>query len=283
MTKPDEFRVASSLDTAKRGEVVVHDRKGAVMSGGKYRAHVAVATAAGVGLSAGLGAIGWLLIAPPVGVVVGGAMAAYLVFARKRGLTAERALARREAGDLDGAQQEFEQLRATLSRADRWAIDFYIANILWLKGESTAALELLVQAEPRARGALRFSLLFQLAWVQAMEGKLDAARATLAETDDAPESPVFSIHRAMAELLIAFHADSVDGLADEDALHEVGTLVLRTNRYGSVLVLLAWACDRRGDADLAEHWLGESESRMLHDLERCMPKLAAWRDAQPQR
>ena len=60
-------------------------------------------------------------------------------------------------------------------------------------------------------------------------------------------------------------------------LYEWAKRVLRTNRFGSAAVLLAWAFANRGDEEMAQHMLAEAVPRLRGErLPAMMPHLHAW-------
>jgi hypothetical protein len=83
------------------------------------------------------------------------------------------------------------------------------------------------------------------------------------------------MERAFTELFLGFCRNDASRLPDD--LHPWARAALQTNVFGGNLVLLSWAYDRRGDADMAGHLLRESESRLERwHLDRTFPAVWRW-------
>jgi hypothetical protein len=213
----------------------------------------------------------------------------YLVFmwARpQRGI--RRALARLSAGDLVGAEQAAllvanGSLIARLLRGNAWNI---AGSVRFLRGDHREALVLTRRAlsELPSRGGARvFSVIARLNEIQllALTGEQASAHEALTalEREGLPEGDLVRLQWIDTQLVLAFEADDTSTLPDD--LDAWSRAVLDTNRFGSTLVLLAWALQQRGQPELVPVLLDVARDRLPEcHIETAHPRLAAWyRDA----
>jgi hypothetical protein len=108
-------------------------------------------------------------------------------------------------------------------------------------------------------------------------GKVDSPRAARAEIYTAPHGDYFQLELALTELVIAFAAGQHDRLPADDELYEWSKTALGCSRFGTNLVLLAWALGSRGDAEMERLLLREAGPRLTTEfLRESFPALHAW-------
>ena len=282
MERSSEFHIGSSLEEASDGDVLLYDRRGRVVGPRRYKFFWVRHWLEVGGLSAVLGVCVWVLAQSiAIAVAVAGISLAFLVFAGKRSQGIERALALVSRGELDEAEAELTRLENKRPQLAQSMFDSQMGVVLWLKGDLRGAIDRLERAHRKEkRAAAQISTAFTLATIYATIGTTEISQAVQETIDRAPNSKLVQIMRAQLDLSRAFHSSGIDSAPDQDALHEIGKLVLTTNLFGGVLVLLAWACTERDDRELAAHWLGEAKLRQRFDLSLYMPKLHEWQAAQ---
>jgi len=166
-------------------------------------------------------------------------------------------------------------------RGNAWLI---AGSAAWLRGELATAIGFTRRAieqsgypptgTRRAIGALARLNEIQLL---AITGDLAAARARLAELDrdGLPAGDLVQMQRIDTDLVLAFEGGDASVLPDD--LDEWVAMVLRTNRFGSTLVLLAWAQTLRGETELAATLLDVAVDRLPEcHIDAAHPRLAAW-------
>ena len=136
---------------------------------------------------------------------------------------------------------------------------------------------------PRAAGAARSledARPGQINEVQliALTGDPEAAYRRLTELDErgfAASGDLIAMQRIDTDLVLAFEVDEPTRLPDDlDAWTQA---VVRTNRFGSTLVLLAWALRSRGEDELADALLGTAADRLGEcHIDRAHARLHAW-------
>ena len=229
-----------------------------------------------IGLSSIVGVSAWQGLASPLaGVVVAIGAFGFSVFARQRGKGIERAVFLMSAGNLDAAEAELARLDRKRPRIEQWLLDSQMGTLLWLKGNLEGALERLARALPESKSTGRLTVAFYMATISTMLRK-EIPSEVESIIENTPTTPMFRIMLGRLDLSRAFHLNSAEILPSEDELHELGKLVLTTNRFGDVLALLAWAACERGDEDMAAHWLREAKERLNQDLSSYMPELHVW-------
>jgi tetratricopeptide (TPR) repeat protein len=283
------WRVSSSLDTARPGEVLLLDDDGHVL-GPKAMRRATVAGWAMVGTVVGVGAgtIG-VLVAPAVGAVVGAVTLATLAWQLRHGRELQRALALASSGRREEAMALVERLqRRQLGEPFPPVLDYLAGKLHWQHGRFDEALTRYDRAlaqlrQLRGRGRGMFWVCsFDRAQLLAVAGRLEAARAARQELDGAPRGDYFAMELALTDLMIAFCADAPQELPGDDELYEWAKAALRTSRFGASVALLAWAFDRRGDAEMSRHLLREVPERLESEfLPATAPALHRWVAGQP--
>jgi tetratricopeptide (TPR) repeat protein len=134
---------------------------------------------------------------------------------------------------------------------------------------------------------LRAALLASLGQLDEARRQRDAVAAQIEAWEAQRRRPRGEIHDVALQALdlsIAFHADTPERLPDDQILHDWARAALLRNQFGGMLVYLAWAFDRRGDADMARHLLSEAPARMPRSsLAAEAPRLQAWADDRQER
>ena len=278
------WRVSSSLDTAKPGEVLLLDDQGRVLGPKAMRKATVVGWGVvGSVVGVGAGAIG-VLVSPIAGLVVGAMTMGFLVWQLRHGRDFQRALALASAGRRDEAFAIVQELeRRQLGNQFPPFIDYLAGKLEWQRGHGEEALrryDRALSALGRMRGRGRgmyWICTFDRVQLLAATGQLEQARAARQELEEAPRGDYFAMELALTDLMIAFHAGEPASLPGDEELYEWAKAALRTSRFGASVVLLAWAFDRRGDQDMAEHMLREAPARLETEfLAETTPKLHAW-------
>jgi hypothetical protein len=282
------WRVSTSLDTAKPGEVLLLDDQGQVLPPRAMKRAAAV----GWGVVGGLVTVGSIAMAaiagPIVGAATGVATLATLVWHARAGREFRRALAMASAGRRDDALAAVAALeKRHLGEQFPPFIDYLSGKLEWQRGNFEAALRRYeraraILAQRRRHRGMYWVCSFDRAQLLAAMGKVDFAKTARVELEQAPRGDYFAMELALTDLMIAFHADDVAGLPDDQELYEWAKAALRTSRFGVSVVLLAWAFRARADEDMARHMLREAPTRLETEfLGECAPKLEAWLKAQP--
>ncbi|MCA9679503.1 MAG: hypothetical protein H6708_28670 [Kofleriaceae bacterium] len=278
------WRVSSSLDSAKPGEVLLLDDQGRVLGPrAMRRASLVGWGVVGSVVGVGAGAVG-VLVSPIAAIVVGAMTMGFLLWQLRHGREFQRALALASAGRRDEAFAIVTELeRRQLGNQFPPFIDYLAGKLEWQRGHFEAALaryERALGALGRMRGRGRgmyWICTFDRVQLMAAMGNLAAARAARAELEDAPRGDYFAMELALTDLMIAFHAQDATLLPGDDELYEWAKAALRTSRFGASVVLLAWAFGERGDTDMAQHMLREAPSRLETEfLPETAPALHAW-------
>jgi len=282
------WRVSSSLDSARPGEVLLLDDQGRVLGPSAMR-RAAVVGWGVVGTVVGFGAAAITALAGPIfGVAAGAGTLGILLWHARAGREFRRALALASAGKRDEALAVVTALEGRhLGEQFPPFIDYLTGKLEWQRGSFDAALRRydrarahLATARRRGRG-MYWVCSFDRVQLLAAMNKLDAARTARAELEQAPRGDYFAMELALTDLMIAFHTGDVRLLPDDDELYEWSKAALRTSRFGVSVVLLAWAFSERGDGDMARHLLREAPSRLTTEfLTESAPKVAEWLEAQ---
>ena len=289
------LRAARSVAAASAGEVIVLDRQGQVLG----PRQVAIAQArAWVLLGAMVGGVGLFygaLFSTTAGVFAG-AGAAVLVGIQMRHWPRYRA-----ALALTSSYR-WEEAHAAMLALIKTRLPAYwkkhlqvgLAGLDSLLGRPQEALDRLDALLPEVRAAsggypvlLRWRAELLRAGVLARLGRLIESRrqrddvAAQMQTWESrrrrPRGEYFDVMLQSVDLAIAFEADEPDGLPDDETLHGWARAALLRSRFGSILVYLAWAFERRGDGDMARHLLAEAPARMPRSsLPTEAPRLHAW-------
>jgi hypothetical protein len=280
------WRVSSSLDAARPGEVLLLDEEGQVL-GPRAMRRAAMVGWGVVGGIVSLGAVAVAALAGPIlGVATGATTLAILAHHARSGREFRRALALASAGRRDEALAAVQALEARhLGEQFPPFIDYLTGKLEWQRGHFDAALARYERARAhlaqRRRGrGMYWVCSFDRAQLLAAMGKVDAARTARVELDDAPRGDYFAMELALTDLMIAFHAGDATRLPDDEELYDWAKAALRTSRFGVSVALLAWAFAERGDAEMAGHMLREAPTRLATEfLPESAPKLSKWLDA----
>lgn len=280
--------VATSLETARPGQALMISAEGAVV--GPFSEEVLMATLDAAVRVLCPGALVVLIAGALFGAVgaMGAMMAAVigtLVWAQPR-YELDRAVDLHAQGDHEAAEWRARRVAVTgfaslMVRGNAWMI---AGSAAWLQGERTRALKWMRRAvadlgtpsKGRWRGVATLARLHEIQLL-AIEGDLDAAkqRLVMLERDGVPAGDLVQIELAETKLVVAFESGSATSLpTDIDSWLQA---VLRTNRFGTALVLLAWAHVMRRDLELVPMMLEIAADRLPEcRIERAYPKLARW-------
>ncbi len=276
------WRVSTSLASARPGEVLLLDEHGQVMGGQAMRRQQVAAWAA-VGGVAGVGVIAVAALAGPlVGLISGGVFAGMMWRQTRAWRRAREALVLASAGRRDEALAAVERLEHGRVAEPLRPFLFYLKGKLeWQRGNFDAALALYDRAigtvGPRRRRAMYWVCAFDRAQLLAVMGKVDAARTARADLEGAPRGDYFALELALTDLVIAFAADDLGLLPADEELFEWAKVALGCSRFGTNLVLLAWALGGRNELDMEKLLLREAAPRLTTEfLRESFPRLATW-------
>ena len=283
---PARLKVATSLEAAQKDELVLLDRRGGVLDRwGVRRAYArayVVALAQGTAWGAGLVTAAWL---HPLAGLAGFAGYVWFIAAKLRWqMPLKRALALVSSRRYDEAYERLVALDArSMPEAQRPHVKQILAGITWLRGDLEQALALFDQAiaatRPRRNAtavACRWICLLSRAQLLVVMGRRAEVERTLGELDGAPAGDFFAMLRQQVTLTVAFDADDPTKLPETLVLHDWARAALLRNRFGTMLVYLAWAFLARGDEEMARLCLGESIERMEFAIDRSNPRLHTW-------
>ena len=276
------WRVSTSLADARPGEVLLLDEDGQVLSAGAVRRQQ-LAGWIGAGGVAGLSmAAITTLLGPFVGLLTGAIFGVLMVRQGRAWRRARHALVLASAGRRDQALVEVARLeRGAISEPMRPFLHYLKGKLEWQRGHLLEALGLYDRAlgavAQRKRRAMYWVCAFDRVQLLAVMGKVDAARAARAELDTAPRGDYFQLEMSLTELVIAFAGNQLDRLPADEELYEWSKTALGCSRFGTNLVLLAWALGGRGDADMEKLLLREAGPRLATEfLPESFPSLHAW-------
>lgn len=280
---------ARSLAEARPGNTLFLNKKGEVANpgGGTLFASGLMLVAGTVAASLALSWIGASLFGLP------GAIGAALITVwgvrwwLLQQVQLGNALARLAADDLHGAEQLARELaaRRSISSAIRGNAIYIAASAIWLRGDLLEALALnrsaLAElARTRSRAMRPVVALAGLNDVQltALTGDLPAARIQLEALEAGGElarGDLVQVQHIDTRLVLAFEMDDPASLPED--LHPWTQRILGTQRFGSTLVLLAWAHHARGEPELADTLLDVARDRLPEcHIDAAHPRLHAW-------
>ncbi len=276
------WRVSRSLSDAKPGEVLLLDDEGQVMGEPAMRRQQFVAWAA-VGGVAGIG-VGAMSIAsgPFFGIIAGGVFAFVMWRQSRAWRRARGALVLASAGRRDEALASVTALeKGRVADGLRPFLSYLRGKLEWQRGQFDAALALYDRAmgsvTVRRRRAMYWVCAFDRAQLLAVMGRLPAARTARGELGQAPTGDYFALELALTDLVLAFCADDPSELPPDEELYDWAKVALGCSRFGTNLVLLAWALGRRGDRDMELLLLREAAPRLETEfLSDSFPALAAF-------
>jgi tetratricopeptide (TPR) repeat protein len=274
------LRVASSIATARAGEILAVDKRGRVL-GTRQRRWANVTGWAVLGGSVALnGGLYAAMFSPTAGAVAALATAGFLYFRLRSWPAYRAAMALVAHSRWEEAHAELLRLNDKgLSRTTRRAARVTVGAIDQTLGRHQAALEW-VDPVLADVGHTQTVVRWQAETVRALAlsqlGRLAEARRSLASfPSDGPEY-VELMRRGIA-LALAFEADAPESLPADEVLHEWARAALLRSKFGGSLISLSWAFHRRGDDDMARHLLAESTSRIPRpSLATAQPRLHAW-------
>jgi len=289
------LRMARSLADAKVGEVIMLGRGGEAL-GPRRATYARVLSGAVVGASVlGVCLVYAQLFSPLAGVAAGAATAGYVAFRLRHWFRFRNALALISNLRWEEAHAALLPLeRKRLAPLFAAQVAATLAALEALLGHPEAALQRLDVLVPRLRRTrgpysrltrwraelLRVSLLARLGRLDEARLQRDAVKAEIAAWEARrrrARGEYLEVALQGAELEVAFAAGSPAELPDHETLHAWARAALLRTQFGSLLVLLAWAFDERGDQDMARHLLEEAPSRMPRSpLPAAAPALHAW-------
>lgn len=278
--------LASSLQSAQIGELLVLDRDGSVIDPKSRRRRVAGSWGIWIGLSTAL-AIAWGLLFNSI--FLGGLLGAWmfaLPFWRRREFSRiRRAVALVAAGERDRARVALDQVLASdPPRVFLPTLLFLRSKVEWQSGHFEQALERYTSTMDRLRGqrkahdkVMYWACAFDRVQLLAVMGRLEQARTAREDLEQAPTGDYFRMERMFCDLMIAFHSDSLEELPALDVLYDWAKEVLLTSQFGVAVVLLAWVFDRHGEHDMADHLLAEAPERLQATFfAEAVPEVHAW-------
>ncbi len=279
------WRVSRSLADAKPGEVLLLDDQGQVMGEQAMRRQQVAAWAA-VGGVAGVGITAMAILSGPLfGLVAGGLFAGVMWRQSRAWRRARAALVLASAGRRDEALAAVEKLEAgRVADTLRPFLAYLRGKLEWQRGAFDAALALYDRAmgsvQPRRRRAMYWVCAFDRAQLLAVMGRVPAARTARSELGNAPTGDYFALELALTDLVLGFCADEPTALPNDEELYDWAKVALGCSRFGTNLVLLAWALGRRGDADMELLLLREAAPRLQTEfLADSFPSLHRWYEA----
>lgn len=272
------LRLADKLERLQPDEMVLVRRDGRIMSRSQRRLRQVV-------ILGGIGAACAALIATsPVFGISYTALLAGFVGVRLRGIRVLNQVPRLiRAERFDDAERVIGGLERGNVR-QRAVAAYGRLMIASARGELDAALAAsdrcaqLLPGPDRFLYAVYWSNTIQRAGLLLQLGK-DGADAAFARAMQAPTGEVYALMKRDLEALRAFVRDRPDELGDDDALHARANEALRYNHTGATIGVYAWAFERRGDAEMSAHLVGEVPSRCQHGVERIAranPRLWTW-------
>jgi len=291
------LRAARSVAAAAAGEVIFLDRQGQVV-GPRQVAFARARTWAVLGtMVAGVGLVYGALFSLPVGVAAGAVTALAMTIRLRNWPRYRAALALVSSYRWEEAHAAMKELlNRRLPPYWQTHLQVDLSRMDCLLGHADTALARLDALLPRLRATatshslnLRWRAEMLRAAILAGVGQLDDARrqrdavATQIEAWEArhrrARGEIHDVTLQALDLAIAFHGDRPDWLPDDQTLHDWARAALLRNQFGSMLVYLAWAFERRGDADMARHLLSEAPARTPRSsLHIEAPRLQAWAD-----
>lgn len=278
------WRVSRSLADAKPGEVLLLDDSGQVMGEPVMRRQQAVGWAV-VGGAAGVSvALLSMALGPVIGVLAGATFGAVMWRQSQAWRRARAALVLASAGRRDEALAAVEAVEKTRVNDNlRPFLSYLRGKLEWQRGQFAAALALYDRAmgavRPRRRRAMYWVCAFDRAQLLAVMGRLEAARTARTELDQAPKGDYFALELALTDLVLAYVASDASELPGDEELYEWAKVALGCSRFGTNLVLLAWALGKRGDHDMETLLLREAAPRLATEfLADSFPALARYYD-----
>ena len=273
------LRLADSLAKQRPDELIAVGRDGVVIPRKQVRKRMAVY----YGLLGAASATA-ILINPPFGIAYSAALGAIVWAKRRRLARLNRVVRLLRADRLDEVDKELDVLERRDWRSRALAA-YARAGVAVRRGQLDAALastERCASLMPSIDRAmphidwmnlvLRASLLLELR-------RIGDASPIIERAMTAPDGEVFALFKRGLEAQRAFVRERDDELGTDDQLHDRARDALGYNQTGVTIAILAWAYERRGDADMSTHLLGEVAARCPHGveaIERAHPSLWKW-------
>lgn len=281
-----KLKVATSLESAKKDELVLLDPRGGVMDRGgvrwAYARAYASALAQGAAWGAAMVTAAWL---HPLAGFAG--LGGYVWFVARKlrwQVPLKRALALLSSRRYDEAHDKLAALlEAPLPAAHRPHVKQLLGGVTWMRGELPRALALFEEAiaetapmRSASAVACRWICVLSRAHLLVVMGRGAEVLARRGDFDDAPPGDFFALLRQQVTLALAFDGDAAALLPDVLTIHDWARAALLRNRFGMMLVYLAWAFTKLGDEEMARLCLAESVERLEHAFDRSNPRLHAW-------
>ena len=277
---PPKLKLAESLADRRPGEIVAVDQQGHVIGRRTIRRRQAVSL-----VSSALIVVAMTIVFGPAAAIGGaiGAVGVGLVRTR-RYRKIRRALALVASWRNDEARVVLVTIQGSRApRPVRMSAERLLGVVAWRAGAHKDALGHVEMAHALATAKEQRGLAGHLLAVMRIglliELDVDQARALRPQLERLPDTELFIESRRAVALDFAFRIDRAEELPDDVELHDWARAALGENESGLRLGLLAWAFDRRGDAEMRDHLLGQVGSHLQVPLDRfaaMSPRLHAW-------
>ena len=281
------LQLAEGVEQMREGQLLALGPNGEILDA---RA-VKMRTIAGWGVALAVGGALSGVLAMFLGGISGGTAFAIYTVLLARGARRIAKVRQVHTLAMSGKRDEAYELALTIPRRGLGddiltELDTVIATLEWLRGDRESALRRFDELAVRLRAARSgyasvnaWKVRFSRAHVLATMGRIGEAKLAFAELADMPDTAYFQIGKQGAHLAIAFHADEPGFLPEDEVLHEWARAGLGRTLFGEMLVLLAWAFERRGDLEMAQLLAREAPSRLLFSyLADADPQAKAWLD-----
>jgi hypothetical protein len=271
------LRFADKLETARPDEFVLIDRKGKVYSPRAARRRQVFRFTL-----LGAACLFFIQANPVFGLVYTGFLGAMVANRFRRAAPIKRMLRLLRSDRLDDAERQIARLS---QGGDRYVTAACFGRMLVAirRGRLDEARAAAEECERRmsverwghmvwAARFIRASVLFEL-------GLRDEAQRAFEVAMQAPDGEFYAMMKRELEHVRAFSIDRPEELGTDDELHDRARAALRYNHTGTSVALLAWAYERRGDAEMCEHLLREVTPRCDHGTEGIAlahPRVWAW-------
>jgi hypothetical protein len=280
------WRVSSSLESSRPGEVLMLDNQGDVVDGRAMRRAAWRNWSLLFGFTGATAAlVGAMVASPAVGVLAATVGLGVMLRQSRHGHSLRQALVLASSGRRDQAAAAVGEIeRRGVHPAYRAVVDYLAGKLAWQHGRYEDALgrfervdSLLRKTRRPEDSGLYWICAFERAQLFAVMGRLPDARRVRAELEGSPRGEYFAMELALTDLMIAFHADAPDELPRDEDLFDWGKQMLRVSRFGANVALMAWAFEARGEPEMAKLCLRHASERIEFEfLADTVPKLHAW-------